>query len=677
MMMVQRPTLDRTLDIEPRPRDELRTTQCTSPMTVRIHPYPTILQPRDRDVQRLEERSWRTSNESTFYKLTHTSQHRGTTPQHSACIYRDTPSPSGANSRHDSLRPSPPSSTTSVNVTVNMAPDPKVIDAPKRPSVLMRLRSSISTSGMSPHSIRRPSVPPSDFSIPPEQPERHFIDSIGMVIPGVCDQNQCPHPLAHFITNWRLCEPIEYTTPLAEHGITYSDYSRLIAALENFLGEISNEPKRKARPVAPWWHPRSWKPPVEGNCSSSEHCHAPAASPQPNPISQPAQQRTMAPRQAAALNKLLAEISWNWQRRNLPVMVCVSSYSLFTPNRISESFVQILHVSPQAPSPAESFTETQFRTIQMSFINPFAIARSGERNVAMLRHNLGKNSVTPPAAQSSTSAHHEHQLHLRDRTKPWPLWPNAIPSRKRELMNGHADRYGVDPYFRAWIRADINSRTRCTSYAKYMIEQEDNPFINTRLEYVTPPRRGALLRNPVTVWSNQEETHYPSTVNRAKYEHNRRLECRKMVEHGSRLRIASFGFRQPIYPPHTPEMEELSLTLKSYQTIIGTIEDIRQYYESNTNDYLLHSLASWRKLGRRSIEDAIAKVSDYIRQINTWDRRVVWTIEKIPDVYDGGLGRDRREWEISIWNGEDPLELLIQLERWGIIEKKLNIDDDE
>jgi hypothetical protein len=46
-------------------------------------------------------------------------------------------------------------------------------------------------------------------------------------------------------------------------------------------------------------------------------------------------------------------------------------------------------------------------------------------------------------------------------------------------------------------------------------------------------------------------------------------------------------------------------------------------------------------------------------------------------VYDNGTRSDREEWEISAWNGEEPLELLIQLEKWGIIEQRLNIDDDE
>lgn len=357
-------------------------------------------------------------------------------------------------------------------------------------------------------------------------------------------------------------------------------------------------------------------------------------------------------------------------------MVCISSFSLFAPNRISESHVQILHVSPQAPTPPKHVAIHR-ATKRLSFIDPFAVANTEERSVAGPRHKLNRRSMSPPSPSSTAALlHHHQQLQLRDRTRPWPLWPNAIPSQKRELMNRHADRYGVDPYFRAWMRADINSRTRCTSYVKYLIEKEDDPFVNKRLEYVTPFRSEPswdLLTKTPTRWTGE----HPSIVNRGNYEHNRRLECRKTVERGSRLRVVRFGFRHPIYPPHTPEMGDLGLSREAYQAIIDHIEDIRKDYRSNSKSCLPQFVASWNKIRRRSTEDALKKVSEYIRQVNAQDRRIVWTIEKIPGVYDRGFGRDRKEWEISAWNGEDPLDLLIQLEKWGIIEKKLNIDDDE
>jgi hypothetical protein len=70
-------------------------------------------------------------------------------------------------------------------------------------------------------------------------------------------------------------------------------------------------------------------------------------------------------------------------------------------------------------------------------------------------------------------------------------------------------------------------------------------------------------------------------------------------------------------------------------------------------------------------------MSEYLRELNAAQRRMVWTIEKISGVYDRGLARNGTEWEISAWNGEDPLELLIELERWRIIEQRLIIKDDD
>lgn len=238
-------------------------------------------------------------------------------------------------------------------------------------------------------------------------------------------------------------------------------------------------------------------------------------------------------------------------------------------------------------------------------------------------------------------------------------------------MNANADRYGADPYFRAWMRADINSRTKCTSYAKYMIEKENNPFINTHMDYDVPPPEGSLIMGLLGMGSRDKS---PDGVNRKHYEHNRRLECRKTTENGSRLRMVRFGFRNPMHPPHTAEMDALGLMREKYDTIIRNIEDIRRnakliYYSTFLNP--------WNKIRGRNTVDALKKLSEYIRQINGEGRRVVWTIESIPGVYDQGMSCDKQEWEISAWNGEDPLALLIQLEKWGIIEKRLNIEDDE
>ncbi|KAF1962983.1 hypothetical protein CC80DRAFT_521880 [Byssothecium circinans] len=578
---------------------------------------------------------------------------------------RDSPNSSRPNStlsHHPSYHPSP---TTSTNITAEAFLERK-ISRSSRPSILSRLRSSISAGDRSPTSGKRPPIHPSDFKTPPEQPEKHFIDSIGM----------CTHPLAHFVTHWRLCQPIEYTTSLADHGITYADHTMLLAALEDFLDELPKENHYH-------WHEKK------------NHQHGSSVKEQPSPrhtsitqlldppsytVTESAQQYKIAEQQARSLNRLLENISWNWQMRGLPIMVCIASYSLFTPNRISEALVQVLHVprpcdfspSPSTPSSAARGTNPYL------FIDPFDVAQTEEHSVAVSRQKANRGSTSPVSPTSFPSIPHYHHHHqLRDRTRPWPLWPNAIPSQKRELMNVNVDRYGVDPYFRAWMRDNINSRTRSTSFSKYMIEQEDNPFINKRLQYVNPPSRKTLAWHSLTPKPRDRHQQHSGKVNRDAYEHNRRLEVRKAIEHGSRLRIVRFGFRHPLYPPHTPEMEELGLSKRAYQTIICNIEDIRKNTQKDAEKCMPHLLASWHKIRHRSTEDALAKVSEFVRKVNKADRRIVWTIEKIPGVYDRGLGRDKKEWEISAWNGEDPLELLIQLEKWGIIEETLNIDDEE
>jgi hypothetical protein len=490
-----------------------------------------------------------------------------------------------------------------------------------------------------------------------------------MVIPGVSNRRQCPHPLAHFVTNWRLCQPIEYTTALADHGITYTDYCRLTAALEDFLDGIPNEPRYKFAPKDRWWVPRGW----QSRDSRSEDGSALHTTLSTSSNIDSMDQFKRSEYHAANLNKLLAEISENWQKRGLPVMVCISSFSAFAPNRLSESHVQVLHVQLQPKTPEQRAVDDQKYVPRLSFLDPFAatnVLKADDISVSV-RPRIERRSPSPhsPNSNPANCIYHHHLAQQKDRTRPWPLWPNAIPMRKRELMHAHADRYGVDPHFRAYMRANINARTKSSSYAKWLIEKEDNPFINTRLEYATSRSGITLSRDLIS--GGDKETNARIT-NRDNYEHNRRLECRKTVEHGSRLRIVRFGFRHHIYPPHTPEMAELGLTAEIYSKIISDIDDIRRNSKSNANCW------AWlRDIRRRSPEDCLVKVSEYVRHINAQQRRIVWTIEKIPGVYARGSGGKGKEWEISAWNGEDPLELLVHLERWGIIEKRWNIDDDE
>ncbi|KAF2791413.1 hypothetical protein K505DRAFT_309557 [Melanomma pulvis-pyrius CBS 109.77] len=651
------------------------------PATIHSHsdPTPTRLQSL-KDNERVKESS---SGEPgnviceptllTFLQKTHSRVPIISSKRQSCSTTGDSPTPSRPNSPFESsVRPGVLSTATSATTfTIDTQPELSSACPRRRPSILTRLKSSISTSSPPPNLIRRTSIHPSDFQIPPEHPEKHFIDSVGMVIPGVTNRRQCDHPIAHFITNWRLCEPIEYTTALADHGITYTDYCRLNSALEDFLDGIPNEPKRRTTPKDRWWSLNGW----QSDDSGTEDGLALQTIISNDSIIDSTEQFKRTEHHAADLIKLLAEISENWRARGLPVMVCISSFSLFAPNRISESHVQILHVSLHPSSLLQKTTDHRFNQ-GFSFADSFSEAE--ECSVSVAHPKVDRRSTSPHSSTSAgANGFHHYQCQLKDRTRPWPLWPNAIPSRKRELMNRHSDRYGVDPYFRAYMRANINSRTKSSSYAKYMIEQEDNPFINTRLEYANAPSRidlaKSMLSNGFKSWKEQ----FPSTRNRDNYEHNRRLECRKTVEHGSRLRITRFGFQHPIYPPHTPEMNELGLSKESYHTIISDIDDLRRSYSPNPSDCAPSCIPWLRHIRKRSADEALTKVSEYIRHVNAQQRGIVWTIEKIPGVYESELGRNGKEWEISAWNGEDPLELLIQLERWGIIEKKLNIDDDD
>ena len=577
---------------------------------------------------------------------------------------------SSNHSRSSSPRPTLSSSATSPSIyTVDSFTAYTASGASRRPSAFRRLRSSIGTASTHPSS-QRPAVEPSDFRALPEQPEKRFVDSIGVVCPGVCDRPQCAHPLAHFVSTFRISQPIEYTTALADHGLTYTDYSRLRTVLKTFLEDQAVETKiQDSQESLPYV--------AEDKPSDVGLQGRVAARKNRSTFLDTTEGLGKSKRQANALNLLLAEITLNLRTRGLPVVVCVSSFSLFAPHRISEAHIQILHAPLSQQNRSRSITPEARSGQRLSFIDPFTFATAEPRSISRSRPKLEGRSVSETTTRTQRSRYHHQTSQNRDRSRPWPLWPNAIPTRKRQLMNENADRYGVDPYFRAWLRAGINSRTRSSTYAKYMIEQEDDPFVNRRLEYVDASSRGTLLWDVLARGSKAWQEQYPSSVNREKYEHNRKLECRRTIEHGSRLRILRFGFRHAIFPPHTPELEELGLSSDAYQTIISKIADIHTNVQWSTKCPLSYMLSSFNKIRHRSTEDALMKVSEYIRELNASQRRVVWTIEKIPGVYDRGLARDRTEWEISAWNGEDPLELLIELERWGIIEKRLNIEDDE
>lgn len=88
-------------------------------------------------------------------------------------------------SRSSSPEPSHASSTAPCIHTADTAYTASA--AGERPSVLSRLRSSISTT-TSLLISSKVSVVPSDFLTLPEQPEKRFADSIGIVCPGVSDR---------------------------------------------------------------------------------------------------------------------------------------------------------------------------------------------------------------------------------------------------------------------------------------------------------------------------------------------------------------------------------------------------------------------------------------------------------------------------------------------------------
>ncbi|KAF2741205.1 hypothetical protein EJ04DRAFT_507609 [Polyplosphaeria fusca] len=578
----------------------------------------------------------------------------------------------------DSLWPSPllrlahlRSYTTSRRNSIT-GPSPDKPDSQRRPSMLSRLKSSISTSGASGQDAKL-MIHPSDFRAASEYPEKRFIDSVGMVIPGVCDRIQCLREPAHFVFSWRLCEPLEYTTALADHGITFTDYSLLLAALEYFLGGLSKDPKRRFSEVSDQHYRQSFRLFRKDKRLSKDEEKLGGSVKTRDSVLETAAEFKRIGDYAAELEKHLADITWNLRARGVPVMVCVGSFSLFSPNRISEAHVQVLHVPLRSRRKVDEAIEywSKNRSPDGVFVDPFRHSESACVSFTGRDFSSNRRSRSPPSPMTTTvKTVYPHQQQ-RDRSIPWPIWPNAIPVHKRGLIEDHAEEYGADPYFRAWVRADINSHTP-SSYAKYMIEREDDPFINKRMTYVVSTSRAKLWYRLLTRGIGEWKQQYPSIVNRGIYEHNRRLEARKSVELGYRVRLARFAFRHAIFPAHTPEMEKLGLTSDVYRKALSDIEGIRERYDNKVARCPLIRCI-FRKRGP---DDAIPEMVELIKKLNSQQRGVVWTCEGIPGVYERGMGRCGKEWEISVWNGEDPLELLLQLERCGIIEKRLTDDDD-
>ncbi|KAI8934790.1 hypothetical protein NX059_008475 [Plenodomus lindquistii] len=564
-----------------------------------------------------------------------------------------------------------PSSTTLHTIyTTQSHTDSSKAKERRRPYLMNRLRSS---------SRRKPDFQPTDFQLSAEEPEKRFVDSIGMVLPGVNDRAQCTRLRAHVVSVFRLCEPIEYSTALADHGLTYTDYGQLIRLLFHVLNTRSTEETRRdsegghlestKTPPATFRHKDEKK---IRKCSQHEiHFDA----------SEHIRRDT---KQAIALNQLLEEVTSSLQDRGTPIMVSVNSYSIFAPTRISEAHVQILHVTPvdmeQQRSRPRTSPSLSIRTgrigQRLSFMESLPLLPTEPqwpRSESMAMSTSKPRRTVSTDSDSARKPLHRSPNSQRDHSLPYPLWPNAIPSRKREVMHVSLDKYGVDPYFRAWMRANINSRTQSSTYQMYMIEKEDDPFVNTRLEYIDAALRKNLLLDVLINGNEALREQFPSAVNRGRYEHNRKLECRRITESGSRYRILRFAFRHPIYPPHTPEMEGLGLRREMYELIISDIDIIHNNLEISTKCPIAYARHSFDKIRRQSAKEALPELSKYLRRLNARHRHIVWTIEKIPCVYDRGFAKDRTEWEISAWDSRDPLELLIELETWGIVEKRLTL----
>lgn len=163
-------------------------------------------------------------------------------------------------------------------------------------------------------------------------------------------------------------------------------------------------------------------------------------------------------------------------------MVCVHSFSLFTPSRVLESHIQILHVDRDQTLQAALMSAPPRKPSQrmgqrLSFVDVFPVAESEPRPT--LERRAMSTAETIRCVDDSIP----HHAQSRDRSKPYPLWPNAIPLRKREVLGANIDRYGVDPYFRAWMRASINASTWCSTYVKYLAEMEDNSLVKRRKQY--------------------------------------------------------------------------------------------------------------------------------------------------------------------------------------------------
>lgn len=506
-----------------------------------------------------------------------------------------------------------------------------------RPSVLKRLKSSISMTSTTTTHLQKSVVCSSDLRGPSEVPEIRFIDSAGVVIPGVCDRMQCTFTRVHFVSAFHLSEPLEYTTALAEHGITYSEYVHLIEAMQDLVTDLPRGLRQHSKVDHVDRKPESQRIARQLSQGWSRTARGVA-------VARPPQQQQHMRYCANMLNRLLDDISNNLRARGVPVVICVSSFPLFASEQYSDVQVQILHV-PFTPQNSRSSTGSQARVAErLSFVDLDTLGNSDDFCVPAAQCQSIMDDVRPSCDRKDSCMGHQ--------VCPWPIWPNAIPSRRRRIMAENAERYGIDPYFREWLRASFDSRTACDSYDEYLAERKRSSF-SEKLSGSSVPAGSA--QRDVSLW---------------RYQRSRQLELRRDIERGFRLRLVRFSGCGLVVPPHNPELDEAGLSKRAYEAIVARVCHITHGRDVAIQSARMRVSSVMQKICQRKRNTTFLKLQEYVRELNSAQQRIIWTVEAIVDEHG-----HHSDWEISAWNGEDPLELLIDLEGCGIVEKRLTADD--
>jgi hypothetical protein len=325
----------------------------------------------------------------------------------SNCYSHSTVEESLSDSRSSSPRPCLSSTATSpsLDTVESFSAAPSVRS---RISMLRRLKSSTSTVSAPMLTIPRRLIEPSNFRTPAEIPEKRFVDSIGVVCPGVSDRNQCVSLRAHFVSTFRMLAPIEYTTALADHGLTYTDYCRLLTSLGHFLESIVDTKVRVSQDML---SSLSRKQRSIFGSPESVAMRQPRRRSRISEFSHTTEQLEKAKRQAEALSQLLEEITSTLRARGLPVVICVSSFSLFAPYRVSETHIQILHEPLARKQQSISPTPDARSGQRLSFLDPFAFA-GAPRSVDRSRPKLEN------ATHTQSSKHRHQTCRTRDYSQP-------------------------------------------------------------------------------------------------------------------------------------------------------------------------------------------------------------------------------------------------------------------